>query len=221
MSNSKTVYRFFSFVLVLGFVTALVPGYFDARKADRQKANKSIDRELMVLKALNAPMKARHEARAKMQKVLEKFAQRLPDDPRMLSELIISQSRQYEIDPLVVMAIIKTESNFQKHAVSIKGAIGLMQLRPFTANSIAQEVSDAYYTRAESLKDSRLNIKLGIYYLSKMIARFDSLELALEAYNRGPSRLRRQLIRGHKIRHVYADRVMSSYRKFRQYHSQL
>jgi hypothetical protein len=87
-------------------------------------------------------------------------------------------------DPLT-KAMIMQESGKKADAVSSKGAVGLMQLMPGTAKQIAQELGIESY----DLKDPATNIKFGTYYRDQLLKQFGSPELALVAYNWGPTRL--------------------------------
>ena len=94
--------------------------------------------------------------------------------------LIASASRNYAVDPDVVRAVIKAESNYNTLAVSPKGALGLMQLMPTTAKEMG--VGDAF--------DPAQNIHGGTRYLSQLLGSLDGdLPLALAAYNAGPARV--------------------------------
>ena len=93
-------------------------------------------------------------------------------------ERIIEQAtRRFNVDPLLVKALIKAESNFDQTAVSHKGAQGLMQLMPETANDMA--VTNPFSPEA--------NIFGGTQYLSLLLKRFkQDRTLAIAAYNAGP-----------------------------------
>lgn len=87
----------------------------------------------------------------------------------------------YDIDPLLIKAVIKQESNFDRYAISKKGASGLMQLMPGTAQDM--NVTDLF--------NPRENIFGGVRYLKKLSNLFDGdLKLILASYNAGPDRVR-------------------------------
>lgn len=213
MSISKTFSRFLAFIFITVFVFVQYLGYYDARQAEIEKKDAALSQELEILTAQNAPIKKRAEQKAKIGRILVKFRATLGQEPAAIAELIMDQGDRYDIDPLLILAMIKTESDFRRKVVSRKGAIGLMQVRPFIASSLAKE-ANITYVNARNLKDGALNIKLGTHYIAKLIKRFGSLNLALEAYNRGPTRLVRQLNKKQKIRPIYADRVLRNYDRF-------
>ena len=89
---------------------------------------------------------------------------------------------QHQVDPLLIKAIIKTESNFDQFAVSAKGAQGLMQLMPETAKDL--QVSDPF--------DAYQNISAGTRYFRNLLDTFSgNIRLSLAAYNAGPGRVAR------------------------------
>ncbi|MDR3049183.1 MAG: lytic transglycosylase domain-containing protein [Elusimicrobiota bacterium] len=99
--------------------------------------------------------------------------------------LIDKYSKRYEVDPMLVRAVMKRESNVNPDAVSSKGAIGLMQIMPKTGVEIAQKLNIPAY-HASMLKDPEINIMFGIYYLRNLLRHYDNdMVLALGAYNAG------------------------------------
>lgn len=98
------------------------------------------------------------------------------------NHIISSKSNKYNIEPGIIKAVITAESNWDHRAVSRKGAIGLMQLMPSTAGDM--KINDPF--------DPEDNIEGGTRYLRYLLDRFDNdLDLALAAYNAGPSRVER------------------------------
>lgn len=99
--------------------------------------------------------------------------------------MIEKYADKHSVQPELVAAVIRAESKFRPKAVSHRGAVGLMQLMPETANWIAGELGEENIT-AEKLKDSEFNIRYGTWYLSALLDEFEGNEvLALAAYNAG------------------------------------
>ena len=92
------------------------------------------------------------------------------------------------LEPSLVYAVIKAESNFREEAVSRAGAVGLMQLMPSTAEFVCrmEEISFA----ADRLKEGEYNVRLGCAYLSYLLRRFSATDTALCAYNAGEGTVR-------------------------------
>ena len=95
-------------------------------------------------------------------------------DQSDLDQLIQRSASRHQVDPDLVRAIVRVESNYNPYAVSSRGAQGLMQLIPATARRFG--VRDAF--------DPRANLEGGIHYLKHLMDLYDGdLELALAAYN--------------------------------------
>jgi len=127
-------------------------------------------------------------------------------NPREYEHYIRSVGSRYQIDPLLIQAVIKAESNFDALAVSCKGAQGLMQLMPGTARDM--RVGDPF--------DPMENINGGTRYLRKMLNIFDDdLHLALAAYNAGPEVVKSiGRIPDFPETIEYVERVLRHYRRY-------
>jgi len=96
--------------------------------------------------------------------------------------LIQEKAAKYNVDPSLVKAMIKVESNWNERAISRKGAMGLMQLMPVTASEM--NLYDPF--------NPEENIEGGTKYLRHLLDRFDgNLNLALAAYNAGPKKVKK------------------------------
>ena len=98
---------------------------------------------------------------------------------------IVTYARRNKIDPFLVAAVIKNESEFRPGAVSPVGAVGMMQIMPETGEWIAGQMGLADYS-VDSLYNPGINIRMGCWYLSELKFEFrDNLLLMMMAYNAG------------------------------------
>ena len=104
--------------------------------------------------------------------------------PYKYSDLVNEYSEKYEVDPLLVLSVIKAESNFNKNAISNKGAKGLMQIMDSTGEWISETLGIEDFS-SEKLLNPEVNVEFGCWYLNNLISEFDDLSLALAAYNGG------------------------------------
>lgn len=101
-------------------------------------------------------------------------------DNRSFDSHIHEAADRYNLDPMLIKAVIHQESNFDPYAMSHKGALGLMQLMPGTARDM--NVSDVF--------DPRDNIFGGTRYLKRLYSQCNGdLALTLASYNAGPERV--------------------------------
>jgi soluble lytic murein transglycosylase len=90
------------------------------------------------------------------------------------------------VDPYLIAAIIREESQYDVKAVSRVGAIGLMQVMPATANTVAQRVGLPAVGR-EDLFDQETNIRIGVRYVEQLLEQFSgNLVYTIASYNAGP-----------------------------------
>lgn len=98
-------------------------------------------------------------------------------------------SRENGIDPLLILAVIREESRFDADARSIAGALGLMQLMPNTAQWVDRHIKIPL-RHSGQLYDAKTNILIGSYYLKHLLKTYNSIPIALAAYNAGEDAVR-------------------------------
>jgi len=104
-------------------------------------------------------------------------------------EYVLRYSEQSNVDPNLVFAIIKRESNFRVNAISDAGAKGLMQLMPSTAIDVSERIG-FYEFSVDDIFEPAINIRLGTWYIAHLLDLFDgNLVNAIAAYNAGQGRI--------------------------------
>ena len=130
-----------------------------------------------------------------------------------VADAIYDEAMRADVDPLLVAAIVATESSFRDRAVSAMGAVGLMQLRPFVADDIADRI-DLERGRSDSLCSPAINVRLGIQYYKELMELFQGdVAKALTAYNYGPSMVSRRIRQGTYAHSAYAVSILSMYER--------
>ncbi|MGE4233943.1 MAG: lytic transglycosylase domain-containing protein [Bacteriovoracia bacterium] len=125
-----------------------------------------------------------------------------------IADTIIEESAKYRLDPLFLMAVIRTESSFSPEVRGSSGEIGLMQLLPKTAKWI---ISKTNLELKGNLKDPVENIKIGAAYFSYLRDKFSANAAHyIAAYNMGTTNVYRALASNKKPK-VYPMRVMKHY----------
>ena len=127
-----------------------------------------------------------------------------------LAEVIYEEANRNHQDLKFILALIATESEFYNWSVSEKGAKGLMQIMPYVAQPLAQELG-IEWSGDRTLFNPYLNIRIGIYYISQLILDFKDTEVALTAYNYGPTYVKSLLERKERIPRDYYRRFLTIY----------
>ncbi len=118
-------------------------------------------------------------------------------------KLVREAAERHNVDPALVRAVIETESNWNPAATSRKGAVGLMQLIPTTAQRFG--VNDAY--------NPQQNVDAGVRYLKTLLERYNgNLDLALAAYNAGEGAVdRAHGVPSYRETKNYVQKVQNAY----------
>lgn len=187
--------------------TGYIPHHYQYKAAEplQQAAHKPLPRKLVKIFSIvtsNRPDLLEHQAWE-------------------LSEVILTESSKYKLDPILVLAVIDVESKFQFAAVSPAGARGIMQIMPGTGRFLAETVEGVSHEfkavkfTPEHLDDPILNIKLGTYYLHDLRRSFRNIQKALIAYNLGPTELRSRLENQIEYADRYASAVFAAYDRYK------
>lgn len=111
--------------------------------------------------------------------------------PLHYQQAVRRAAEEFGVPEPLIYSVMKKESAFESHIISYANAYGLMQLLPSTASQVAPRLK-VRFTNARQLFNAPLNIRMGTYYLSRLIRRYNgNLIMALAAYNAGPHRVDR------------------------------
>lgn len=130
---------------------------------------------------------------------------------KKISGYVNKTAKKYGMEPAFIHAIISAESAYKPNAKSHAGAMGLMQLMPFTAKRFG--VTNAY--------DPYQNIDAGTRYLKILYDEFGTLELAAAGYNAGEGSVRKykRSIPPYKETRAYVPKVMAYYKRYKKNYS--
>ncbi len=131
------------------------------------------------------------------------------EEVAQLAVSVAVAAQRSELPAELILAVIRVESSGDPYAMSHVGAMGLMQMMPATAESIARDTG-IRWTGAQSLFEPAVNVKLGAHYLRTLVDRYGSVPTALAAYNWGPTRIASRIRRGESIPVLYADKVLGA-----------
>jgi soluble lytic murein transglycosylase len=158
-----------------------------------------------VIHFSNVPPDARYRLISTQPRGLRWSKRSEPPREKRYDPIILEVSREHGVEPALVKAVIAAESNFDPTAVSKKGAQGLMQLMPRTAESLG--VRDPF--------EPDENVGGGTRYLKRMLDRYGDVSRALAAYNAGPEAVdRHRGIPPYRETRAYVARVLTYYRGY-------
>ena len=107
--------------------------------------------------------------------------------------------KKLDLDPMVIFGLMRQESSYHPTIVSPAGAVGVMQIMPGTGAKVAVLSGYGSYSN-ERLREPEVNIYFGVWYLSRLMARFDGqYPLAIGSYNGGPHNIGRWLRSKHGV----------------------
>ncbi|KQB77714.1 lytic transglycosylase [Clostridium butyricum] len=113
--------------------------------------------------------------------------------PYKYQEYVDMYSKEYNLDPLFVLSVMKTESKFDDNAHSHKNAVGLMQITVETGEWAANEMGYTTFSK-DDLYDEQYNIRMGCWYLRWLGDMFNNdRDLMVAAYNAGPTNVQNWL----------------------------
>ncbi len=119
--------------------------------------------------------------------------------PLAYGEQVWRLCQQLNMDPMVIFSLMRQESTYHPTVVSHAGAIGVMQIMPGTGSKVASLARFGPYN-VEDLRQPEVNVFFGIWYLSRLMARYDGqFPLAIGSYNGGPHNIGRWLRSKHGI----------------------
>lgn len=142
-----------------------------------------------------------------VQKIGDELHISSPGLAETVTQAVEDAAVEFDLNPWLIVSLIRIESMGNPTAVSKVGALGLTQIMPVTGKEIAEDLHIAEY----DLFDPATNVRMGSYYLRQLLTRFDGSErAALAAYNYGPTAVSRMLRNGEPIPKVYASKILRS-----------
>ena len=142
--------------------------------------------------------------------------------PLRYQQIFRGHAKNYQLDPALLAAVIYQESKFRANAKSSSGAIGLMQLRPDTAQGIAIRTGGTRFQTSD-LYNPELNVRYGSWYLRHLLDKYDDEKTALAAYNAGQRNVDTWRAEGKGIQfsetRAYVDRVEKLKKIYRRAYS--
>jgi soluble lytic murein transglycosylase len=141
--------------------------------------------------------------------------------PLRYSEQITQYSEDFSLEPSLVSAVIYEESRFRVGSASGKGAVGLMQLLPDTADYIAGKIEGQRFD-SRGLGDPEKNIKYGCFYLAYLNKKYSDLDKVLAAYNAGEGNVDQWIAEGdYEVKFEETSNFVERVKKTREVYKRL
>lgn len=151
--------------------------------------------------------------------------------PRQYADIVEETAERFEIDESLLYALIKTESGFDKDAVSSVGAKGLTQITPDTFTWLQTKTGEEYEENA--LFEPEISVYYGAYFLDMLLYEFGNTETALAAYHAGRGKVNEWLADprispdGKTLENIpyedtsaYVKKVVRNYKKYEEIYYQ-
>jgi hypothetical protein len=204
--SKKFVIQILSFSLIrLLFIAVMILGVsFASTRTNHQHAALESEKPLGVKVAALQPLDKKAALKKAEKNVSVGCDKKVECD---LYPIILKAASRHQIDPALIKAIIMAESGYKIKAISKRGAKGLMQLMPGTAQALG--VKDVF--------NPKENISGGVRYFKQLVNQFDGdIKLALAAYNAGSRKVRRYNgIPPYKATHYYIKKVFKYYNLYK------
>jgi hypothetical protein len=156
------------------------------------------------------------EEKLKILQVIDDFQIGFTDEEKnQLADVISSECKKYDYDPMFLMSLIITESSFMQGQTSCVGARGLMQIRPFVGRSLADKMG-IEWEGSSTLFEPELNIQMGSRHLFDMILKFKDVRQAIISYNLGETALRHRMRLDKPLPRSFLNKVMTNYKMLKE-----
>lgn len=186
MNPARALPWILGLALLSGSAHANIYGYLDANGVAHFSTEK-LDERYQLFARGDAAFDSDHVTLADKSKLSPAFAKYLAEHPNLkkFEPLLHQAAREFGLQPALLKAIMAAESGFNPAAVSPKGAIGLMQIMPDTAERYGLQ-GDRNRTLVQKLTDPKINIRLSARYLRDLHKLFPGKpELVMASYNAG------------------------------------
>lgn len=208
MKTYHLILKQISFFLVIGciFSSCQSPKPIHHEPSRQNHAKEILNREYEKTSA------SRFESDPEFSSYIEEYLNHHSRDlsSKELIQTLIEESAKNQYDPVFLIAIIKTESQFNPRAVGSAGEIGLMQIKPDTAKWICEKKGIKWKGK-NSLKDPHYNIQVGALYFKYLKKSLQSKAAKyITAYNRGIGGLNRMPTSNYKT-NSYFNKVLKNY----------